>query len=178
MSSVGNFLWFFSLGWLGALLWAGMAIVFCWTPYAVSFLQMAKLYVAPFGKDIVSLQDIARAKKFLKGAADEQATEESADQAWVRTVGAYLRVPPTELAVWAKRLGLLFNALWIPFGLTLASVALAHALFLAVTVVGLPFVPASLRIARLSVWPIGQRVVDKRYADLVRDALYNQTLRA
>jgi len=73
---------------------------------------------------------------------------------------------------------MLFNVLWIPCGLILASIALAHALFLAVTVVGIPFVPASLRIARLSVWPIGQRVVDKRYGDLIRDALYNQSLRA
>jgi len=178
MSSIGNFFWFFSLGWLGALLWATMALLFCWTPYAVSFLQMAKLYLAPFGKDIVSLQDIARAKKFLKGAADDEAADETADQAWVRTAGAYLKVPPTELAIWAKRLGMLFNVLWIPFGLILASIALAHAFFLAVTVVGIPFVPASLRIARLSVWPIGQRVVDKRYGDLIRDALYNQSLRA
>jgi len=75
MSSVGNFFWFFSLGWLGALLWASMALLFCWTPYAVSFLQMAKLYLAPFGKDIVSLQDIARAKKFLKGTADGDTPE-------------------------------------------------------------------------------------------------------
>lgn len=97
MSTVGNFLWFCSLGWLGALLWAGMAAAFCWTPYAVSFLQMAKLYVAPFGQDIVSLKEIATAKQFLKGEANDGATEEDQEQAWVRTVGTYLKVPPAEL---------------------------------------------------------------------------------
>jgi len=178
MSTIGNFFWFFSLGWLGALLWAGMAIVFCWTPYAVSFLQMSKLYLAPFGKDIVSVRDIARARQFLKGVPDEEITDDQPDQSWIKSVGTYLKVPPAELAAWAKRLGLLFNILWIPCGLMLALLAVAHAFFLAITIVGVPFVPASLRIARLSIWPIGQRVVDKRYADLICDALYNQSLRA
>jgi len=178
MSTVGNFLWFCSLGWLGALLWAGMAVAFCWTPYAVSFLQMAKLYMAPFGQDIVSLKEIATAKQFLKGDSNDGEVEESQEQAWARSVGKYLKVPPAELAVWAKRLGLLFNVLWIPCGLALASIALAHAMFLAITFVGLPFVPASLRIARLSLWPIGQRVVDKRYAEMIREAIYKQRLTA
>lgn len=178
MSAIGNFFWFCSLGWIGALLWAAAALVFCWTPYAVSFLQMAKLYLAPFGKDIVSLEEIAKAKQYLKGTAASEPSDENPDQAWIKTVGTYLKVPPEELTVWARRLGLLFNILWIPCGVILGGIALAHAMFLAVTVVGLPFVPVSLRIARLSVWPIGKRVVEKRYAELVRDALYNQSLRA
>jgi len=176
MSTIGNFMWFCTIGWVGALLWATMAVAFCWTPYAMSFLQMSKLYLAPFGKDIVSMRDIARAKQFLKGVPDDASVSETDDQLWAKTVSAHLKVPPAEVATWVKRLSLLFNVLWIPCGLLLGGLALAYTIFLAISFVGLPFVPASLRIARLSIWPIGQRVVDKRYADMIRDALYKQTL--
>jgi len=176
MSTIGNFIWFCTLGWIGALLWAMMAVAFCWTPYAMSFLQMSKLYLAPFGKDIVSVEDIAKAKQFLKGPADNASDAATDDQLWSKTVSTYLKVPPAEAAVWVKRLTLAFNILWIPCGLALGSLALGYTLFLAISIVGLPFVPAGLRIARLSIWPIGKRVVDKRYADMIREALYKQAL--
>ena len=178
MATVGNFMWFCTLGWIGALLWATAAVMFCWTPYAMSFLQMSKLYLAPFGKDIVSVKEIARAKQFMKGLPDDGSASENDEQLWHATVSNYLKVPPAKVAVWAKRLGLLFNILWIPCGLALGGLALAYTFFLAISFVGLPFVPASLRIARLSVWPIGQRVVDKRYAEMIREAIYKQRLTA
>jgi uncharacterized membrane protein YccF (DUF307 family) len=160
MGAVGNLVWWFSGGLIGAMIWAFAALLFCWTPYAMSFLQMARLYIAPFGKEIVSLEEIAQAKKFAKGIPDE-ATE-----------------PQSKSDEWSKRLGLAFNVLWIPVGVTLALLAVAHAVLLTVTVVGIPLAAQSMKIASMSLWPIGKRVVDKQYAALIRETLAKQRLHA
>ena len=178
MTTIGNFLWFFMGGFAGALLWGFAALVFCWTPYAMSFLQMSKLYLAPFGKDIVSLDDIAKAKRFAKGLGDGETVEDTPEQAWSTMLARHFNMPTKEIEPWVKRLGMLFNILWIPFGLALACFALFVALIQACTIIGLPFVPVCLRIARLSIWPIGMRVVDRRYGEMIRDALCQQKLRA
>lgn len=160
MSAVGNLLWWLSGGLMGAMFWVFAAAIFCWTPYAMSFVQMAQLYLTPFSKEIVSLDEIARAKKFVKGIPDEQ-TE-----------------IPSQTQVWSKRLGLVFNVLWIPVGLTLAFLAVVHAILLTVTIVGIPLAGQSMKIASMSLWPIGKRVVDKQYAALIRETLAKQQLHA
>jgi uncharacterized membrane protein YccF (DUF307 family) len=172
VSTLGNFVWFL-MAWPLSLAWAFAALLFCWTPYARSFLEMSKLCLAPFGKAVISLQEEQQAKRFLKGQADCEPQEE---QPWSTTLGRYFNIPAGDIENYAKKAALVFNILWIPCGVMLAGLHLCHALFLAMTIVGLPMVPATLRIASLAIWPIGKRVVDKRYADMVREALYKQRL--
>ncbi len=52
------------------------------------------------------------------------------------------------------------NILWIPFGLVLALVHLVAALLTAITIIGLPFAWAHLKLAGVSLVPFGFRVVD------------------
>lgn len=174
MSTIGNFIWFL-MAWPLSLAWAFAALLFCWTPYARSFLEMSKLCLAPFGKAVISLKEEQQAKRFLKGQAD---CEPEAEQPWSTTLGKLLNLPASDLESYAQKAALAFNILWIPCGLMLAGLHLFHAFVLAVTIVGLPMVPATLRIASLAIWPIGKRVVDKRYADMVQEALYKQRLGA
>lgn len=52
------------------------------------------------------------------------------------------------------------NILWIPFGLVLAVIHLVAALLMAITIIGLPFAWAHLKLAGVSLIPFGFRVVD------------------
>ncbi len=58
-------------------------------------------------------------------------------------------------------LGFVGNVIWFIFaGWWLALMHLAWALILAVTIIGLPFAWAHLKLARLSLWPIGYMIVE------------------
>jgi uncharacterized membrane protein YccF (DUF307 family) len=64
---------------------------------------------------------------------------------------------------------LLLNILWFIFGGFLAGLGwLLASLILAITVIGLPWDPAALRIATFSIAPFGKRIVDR--ADLYGSA--------
>ena len=57
-------------------------------------------------------------------------------------------------------LGLLGNVIWFVFaGWWLALGHLVHAAILALTVIGLPFAWAHLKLAGLALWPIGKDIV-------------------
>jgi uncharacterized membrane protein YccF (DUF307 family) len=57
-------------------------------------------------------------------------------------------------------LGLLGNLIWLVLaGWWLALAHLVTALLLAITVVGLPFAWAHLKLAKLALWPIGKTIV-------------------
>lgn len=57
-------------------------------------------------------------------------------------------------------LGMLGNVIWfIVAGWWLAIAHLGHAAILAVTIVGLPFAWAHLKLAGLALWPIGKDIV-------------------
>jgi uncharacterized membrane protein YccF (DUF307 family) len=59
-------------------------------------------------------------------------------------------------------ISLLLNILWVVFGgLLMALGWLLAALVMAITIIGLPWVPAALRIAGYTLWPFGRRVVDR-----------------
>ncbi len=58
-------------------------------------------------------------------------------------------------------IALIMNILWIIFGgLTMAFGWLVAAVLMAITIVGLPWTPAALRIAFYTLLPFGQRVED------------------
>jgi uncharacterized membrane protein YccF (DUF307 family) len=57
-------------------------------------------------------------------------------------------------------LGMLGNLIWLAFaGWWLALAHLVHAAVLAVTIIGLPFAWAHLKLAGLALWPIGKDIV-------------------
>jgi uncharacterized membrane protein YccF (DUF307 family) len=57
-------------------------------------------------------------------------------------------------------LGMIGNLIWLVFaGWWLALAHLVTAFFLAITIIGIPFAWAHLKLARLALWPIGQAVV-------------------
>lgn len=57
-------------------------------------------------------------------------------------------------------LGLIGNIIWLILaGWWLALAHLAHAIVLAVTIIGLPFAWAHLKLAGIALWPIGKTIV-------------------
>jgi uncharacterized membrane protein YccF (DUF307 family) len=66
-------------------------------------------------------------------------------------------------------LGAVFNIIWLIFlGLPLAIGHLLHAIALAITIIGIPFAWQHVKLASLSLWPIGTEVVDIGVADAAR----------
>jgi uncharacterized membrane protein YccF (DUF307 family) len=53
----------------------------------------------------------------------------------------------------------LANILWLPLGLYLATVHCLHACLMFLTIVGIPFGLQELKIAGISLFPVGKRVV-------------------
>ena len=68
-----------------------------------------------------------------------------------------LRVVQTDEA--ADPLRLIFNIVWlILFGWEIALVHLAHALVLAITIIGIPFARQHLKLVPLALFPFGRRL--------------------
>ena len=66
-------------------------------------------------------------------------------------------------------LGAVANLLWmIVLGIPLAIVHLVAALACAVTIIGLPFAWQHVKLAGISLWPVGTEVVDVDVADAAR----------
>ena len=66
-------------------------------------------------------------------------------------------------------LGVVGNVIWLVFaGWWLALGHLAVAIALAITIIGIPFAWAHLKLAGFALWPIGRVVVPAETADLVR----------
>jgi|SRR5258708_2625931 uncharacterized membrane protein YccF (DUF307 family) len=67
-------------------------------------------------------------------------------------------------------LGMLGNVIWLVLaGWWLALAHLIHAVLLTVTIIGIPFAWAHLKLAGLALWPIGKDIVP---IDSVRDRAY------
>lgn len=103
----------------GTLGWLFVGILWCISiigiPVGLQCFKMAKLQLAPFGKDVVTVSD--------SGGK------------------------------------LILNILWLIFGgLELCIANLISALFLCITIVGIPFAMQSLKMAKLSLMPFGKEV--------------------
>ena len=69
-------------------------------------------------------------------------------------------------------LGVIANVLWlVTLGLPLALGHLAAALACAITIIGLPFAWQHMKLAGISLWPIGTEVVDAQIAHAARRRL-------
>jgi uncharacterized membrane protein YccF (DUF307 family) len=70
------------------------------------------------------------------------------------------RVVDREDSIGSGCLGLFFNILWlVVFGWGFALAHLGSALVCAVTIIGIPFAVAHLKLAMLAFWPFGKEII-------------------
>ena len=142
MRFFGNIIWFICGGWYLALIWLIGAVIAAISiiglPLSRGAWEMAKMSAFPFGKDVVHVRELDG-----KGL--------TATTALTGTVGFIVNV------LWACTFG------WVLF--------LAHLLagvISCIFIITIPFGLQSLKIAGLSVWPVGRRVVPIELADEAR----------
>jgi uncharacterized membrane protein YccF (DUF307 family) len=143
MRFAGNVIWFVLGGWYTALIWLIGAAVFAISivgiPLTIAALQMAQLSAWPFGKDVVHIRELDG-----KGL--------SATTAVTGTVGFIVNV------IWA-----------CTFGIVLFLAYLLAGVLCCLTLIGIPFGLQSFKLAGISLWPVGRRVVPAELANLARD---------
>ena len=143
MRFFGNIVWFVLGGWYLALAWLLGAVVFAVTivglPLTRAALEMAKMSAFPFGKEVVHVREI-----------DEK--ELSATTATTGTIG------------------FIFNVLWaLTFGWILFLGYLFAGVLSCITIILIPFGLQSFKLAGISFWPVGRRVVTNEMAKMVRE---------
>lgn len=143
MRFVGNAIWFIFGGAILGLLWLFGALVFALTviglPISRASIEMAKMSAFPFGKDVVHVRELD-----AKGL--------SAVTAVTGTIGFIANI------IWACTFGF---ALFI--GYLIAGV------FNCLTIIGIPFGIQSFKLAGISLWPVGRRVVSVELAKAARE---------
>jgi uncharacterized membrane protein YccF (DUF307 family) len=114
-------------------------------PWAIACLTMASFAVAPFGRDLVSREDLTGRRSLGTGP----------------------------LGVVANLLWFLLAGVWLCIAHALAAAAAA------VTIIGLPFAWAHLKLAGAALFPVGKRVVPASVSDAIRrrqgEALLDQS---
>ena len=143
MRFLGNILWFVFGGWYLALMWLLGAVIFAITiiglPLTRAAIEMAKMSAFPFGKDVVHVREI----------------DEKSVSATTATTGT---------------IGFIFNILWaLTFGWILFLGYLVAGILSCITIILIPFGLQSFKLAGISFWPVGRRVVTKEMAKLVRE---------
>lgn len=142
MRFVGNVIWFVFGGAILALVWLLGAVVFAISivglPLTRAAFEMAKMSAFPFGKTVIHVRELDG-----KGL--------SATNAATGTIG------------------FIFNILWAcTFGITLFFGYIVTGVIYCVTIIGIPFGLQSFKLAAISLWPVGRRVVTFELADVVR----------
>ena len=143
MRFIGNILWFVFGGWYLALTWLLGAIIFAITivglPLTRAAIEMAKMSAFPFGKDVVHVREL-------------DGKEISAATATTGTIG------------------FIFNVLWLlSFGWILFIGYIIAGILSCITIILIPFGLQSFKLAGISFWPVGRRVVTKEMAKLARE---------
>lgn len=138
MRFIGNVIWFVFGGWYTSLLWLLGACVF-----ALSIVGL------PLTRSALELAKMS-AWPFGKEVVH------------VRDLDG--RAPSPLDAI-----GLVFNILWLfTFGLTLCIAHIAAGIFCCLTIIGIPFGLQSFKLAGISLWPVGRRVVPVDVARAIR----------
>lgn len=138
----GKVIWVVFGGALVALLWLLGAAIFALSvvglPLARTAMEMAGLSLLPFGKEVVH----------------------------VRLLGDETPASPTALA---RAIAHLANLLWLmTFGLVICLACLALGVACCLTIAGIPWGRRWFRLAGLSLWPVGWRVVSTDLATVGR----------
>jgi uncharacterized membrane protein YccF (DUF307 family) len=143
MRFAGNVIWFVLGGWYTALIWLIGAVLFAISivgmPLTIAALQMASLSAWPFGREVVHIRELDG-----KGL--------SATTAVTGTVGFIVNV------IWALTFG------WILFFAYIIGGVLC-----CLTLIGIPFGLQAFKLAGISFWPVGRRVVTVELATLARE---------
>jgi len=139
---VGNIIWFVFGGALISLIWLIGAVFFALTivglPLARAAIEMAKLSAFPFGKEVIHIRELDGKGLSVKTAA-------------TGTIGFVMNL------LWAFSFG------WILFmGYIVAGVV--NCIF----IISIPFGLQAFKLAGISFWPIGRRVVTKELAQAAR----------
>jgi uncharacterized membrane protein YccF (DUF307 family) len=142
MRFFGNIIWFVFGGAIIALGWlvgAGLAaMTVVGLPLARAAIEMAKLSAFPFGKDVIHVRELDG-----KGL--------SATTAATGTVGFLVNV------CWACTFGWILFLAYIVAGIINCF-----------TIIGIPFGLQAFKLAGISFWPVGRRVVTKELAQAAR----------
>ena len=142
MRTAGNVLWFVLFGWHIALTWLIAGLIFAITiiglPLTRSALEMAKMSAFPFGKEIVHIRDIDQKELSPK-------------------------------TMMTGTVGFIFNLLWaVTFGILLFFYYILAGVLACLTILLIPFGLQCFKLAAISIWPVGRRVVSNEVARLVR----------
>lgn len=144
MRFVGNIIWFILGGAVLAAVWLLGAFVFACSiiglPLTKSAIEMAKMSAWPFGKDVIHVREL-----------DNKDT--SAVTALTGTVGFITNV------VWACSFGIILFAFYVIAGILNC-----------LTIIGIPFGLQAFKLAGISFWPVGRRVVSVELAKAARKA--------
>lgn len=143
MRFVGNIIWFVFGGAVIAAVWLIGAIVFALSivglPLTRSAIEMAKMSAFPFGKDVVHVREMD-----------------------LKDVSAATTVTGT--------IGFITNLIWAcSFGAILFVGYILAGILNCITIIGIPFGLQSFKLAGISFWPVGRRVVTKEMAKIVRE---------
>lgn len=143
MRFFGNVIWFIFGGAIIALIWLIGAAVFAISivglPLTRAAIEMAKLSAFPFGKDVVHVRELDR-----KGVTPITAT--------------------------TGTIGFIFNILWAcTFGITLFFSYLIAGVINCLLIITIPFGIQAFKLAGISLWPVGRRVVSIEMAKAVRE---------
>lgn len=143
MRFAGNVIWFVLFGAWIALVWVVGAAIFAISivglPLARAALEMALLSAWPFGREVVHVRELDN-------------RELSAGTAITGTIG------------------FVFNVLWaITFGVVLFLAYLVAGIVCCLTLIGIPFGLQCFKLAGISLWPVGRRVVPREVAQLARE---------
>jgi uncharacterized membrane protein YccF (DUF307 family) len=139
----GNVIWFVLGGWYIALLWLAGGVLFALSivglPLTIAAFQMAKLSAWPFGKEVVHVRELDR-----KGLTPE--------------------------TVITGTIGFIFNVLWAcTFGIVLFVAYVFAGILCCLTIIGIPFGLQAFKLAGISFWPVGRRVVSVELAQAARN---------
>lgn len=143
MRFAGNVIWFVFGGAVIAGLWLLGAFLFALTviglPISRAAIEMAKMSAFPFGKEVVHIRELDGQGLNAKTAA-------------TGTIGFIANV------FWAGTFG------WVLFlGYIFAG------LINCITIIGIPFGLQAFKLAGLSFWPVGRRVVSVEMARVARE---------
>lgn len=142
MRFAGNVIWFVLGGWYLGLIWLAGAVIFAVSivgiPITRAAIEMAKISAFPFGKDVVHIRELD-----AKGL--------SATSAVTGTIG------------------FIANIVWmLTFGWVLFLSYLVAGVLNCLTIIGIPFGIQAFKLAGISFWPVGRRVVSRELADAAR----------
>lgn len=144
MRFAGNAIWFILGGAVIALYWLIGAAIFAISiiglPVTRAALEMAKMSAFPFGKDVVHVRELDR-KELSKTTAA------------------------------TGTIGFIANIVWLlTFGWSLCVLYIFAGILNCITIIGIPFGIQAFKLAGISLWPVGRRVVTKELAQAARQS--------